>query len=90
MMTDDRQPRQVAEDHWLVRATTIRLLWIGSTLALAALVLLDLVIAKHPHFSIEGTFGFGAWFGFATCVAMVLIAKGIGLVLKRPDTYYED
>lgn len=76
-------------DHWLVRPGTIRLLWILFALILAGLVALDLVVAHHPHFGIDGTFGFGAWYGFAACVALVLFAKLIGLVLKRPDTYYD-
>ena len=77
-------------DHWLVRASTIRLLWIGSVLVLATLVLLDLVVRHHPHFGMDGTFGFGAWYGFAACVALVLAAKALGFILKRPDTYYDE
>lgn len=77
-------------DHWLVRPATIRLIWIVSSVVLAVTVLLDLVIEHHPHFGIDGTFGFGAWFGFAACVAMVLFAKVVGMVLKRPDTYYDN
>lgn len=77
------------DDHWLARPSTIRLLWIISSLVLAVTVLLDLVITHHPHFGIDGTFGFGAWFGFVACVAMVLFAKLLGHVLKRPDTYYD-
>ena len=43
----------------------------------------------HPGFGIDGTFGFYAWYGLGTCVAMVLFAKGLGVLLKRRDTYYE-
>lgn len=77
-------------DHWLVRPSTIRLLWVGSMLVLAVLVLLDLVVRHHPHFGIDGVFGFGAWYGFGACVALVLFAKMLGLILKRPDTYYDE
>lgn len=76
-------------DHWLVRQSTIQLLWIVASVVLAITVLLDLVIEHHPHFGIDGTFGFGAWFGFGACVVMVLFAKLAGLILKRPDTYYD-
>ncbi|MCB1527959.1 MAG: hypothetical protein KDJ45_09680 [Hyphomicrobiaceae bacterium] len=78
------------DDHWLVRASTIRALWIGSSITLAILVLLDLFIEHHPHFGIDGTFGFGAWYGFVACAVLVLFAKGLGFFLKRPDTYYDD
>ncbi len=77
-------------DHWLVRPGTIRLLWIGSVLVLAGLVLLDLVVRHHPHFRLDGVFGFGAWYGFGACVALVLFAKILGAILKRPDAYYDE
>jgi len=70
---------------------TIRKLWIGSLVVLAALVAADAAVHHHAHFGIDGTFGFHAWYGFAVCAAMVLVSKFvIGLVLKRRDTYYDD
>jgi hypothetical protein len=76
-------------DHWLVRQSTIRLLWIIFAIVLALTVLMDLVIEHHPYFGLDGTFGFGAWFGFLSCVAMVAFAKALGAVLKRSDSYYD-
>lgn len=89
-MTEPEPTRPSGSDHWLVRPSTIRLLWWGGSLLLAVLVALDLVVKHTPHFGIDGTFGFGAWFGFAACVAMVLFAKLVGILLKRPDTYYDE
>jgi hypothetical protein len=77
------------DDHWLVRATTIRRLWIAFAVVLAVVVLADLAIEHHPYFGLDGTFGFGAWFGFGSCVVMIVFAKALGAVLKRPDTYYD-
>ena len=77
------------EDHWLVRPRTIRRLWAFFIVVLALTVLADLVIEHHPYFGVDGTIGFGAWFGFASCVALVLVAKVLGAVLKRPDSYYD-
>lgn len=77
------------DDHWLTRGSTIKRLWIGSVIVLAATVLTDFAIDHHPHFGLDGTFGFGAWFGFASCVAMIVFAKALGAILKRPDTYYD-
>jgi hypothetical protein len=76
-------------DHWLTRPATIRGLWVGFILVLVLLVGLDLVVAHHPHFGVDGTFGFGAWFGFLSCIALVAFAKALGAILKRPDTYYD-
>jgi len=85
-------PRKAPDEptHWLVRAETIRRIWIGSLIGLILLVLLDLVVEKHPHFEIEGTFGFGAWYGFVSCVVLVFGSKALGALLKRRDTYYDD
>ena len=75
--------------HWLVRPGTVRGLWIGFGVVLAALVLGDLLIHPHAGFVVDGTFGFYAWYGLGTCVAMVLFAKGLGVFLKRRDSYYD-
>ena len=87
--TDDRR-LTVEEDHWLVRDRTIRLLWIVFAVVLAATVLADLFVAHQPFFGFDGSFGFGAWFGFASCVALILFARALGVLLKRPDSYYDD
>jgi hypothetical protein len=78
------------DDHWLARPGTIRLLWAAFIAILAPLVLADLLVAHHPLSSLDARFGFGAWYGFAACVALVLFAKALGAMLKRPDTYYDD
>ena len=76
-------------DHWLTRQSTIRRLWIVFAIVLAATVLADLAIHHHAYFGLDGTFGFGAWFGFASCVALIVVAKALGWLLKRPDSYYD-
>jgi hypothetical protein len=72
-----------------VRPKTIRKLWVGFSLILTQLVLADFVVHGHPHFGIDGAFGFHSWFGLGTCAAMVLVAKVLGFGLKRKDTYYD-
>jgi len=76
------------QDHWLVRPATIRKLWWGFSILLAILVGLQLFIKVKGYFFVDGWFGFGAAFGFLSCLAMVLVAKGLGFVLKRPEDYY--
>ena len=77
------------QDHWLVRPATIRRLWAVFIAVLVALVALDLVVPHHPHSGLDGKFGFGGWFGFLSCVVLVVFAKALGAILKRPDTYYD-
>lgn len=83
-MTPEREP------HLLVRRGTIRVLKMASAAALALVVLAELVVERHPYFDMDRPFGFYAWFGFGACVAMVLVARVIALVLKRVEDYYRD
>jgi hypothetical protein len=42
------------------------------------------------HFAIEQLFGFHALYGFFSCAALIVVAKAIGLLLKRDERYYDD
>lgn len=75
--------------HWLVRPATIRWLWIGFIVILAATVLADLFVSHHAKFSVDGSIGFSAWYGFVGCFILVVFAKGLGVFLKRRDDYYD-
>ena len=77
------------QTHWLLRPRGIRLLWLVFAGILGLSVLAGLLVHPHEHFGIEGSFGFYAWYGFLTCVAMVVLAKLLGILLKRPDDYYQ-
>ena len=59
-----------------------------SIAVLAITVLLQLVIKVKGYFGADGWLGFGAALGFLSCLAMVLVAKGLGFVLKRDENYY--
>jgi len=74
--------------HWLTRPATIRKLWWGFSIVLALTVAAQLFIYVKGYFGVDGWFGFGAVFGFLSCLAMVLVAKGLGFVLKRNEDYY--
>jgi hypothetical protein len=76
------------DDHWLTRPATIKRLWFIFGVILAATVLVELWIPNKPHFELERVFAFNALYGFLACGVMILVAKALGLWLKRPDTYY--
>jgi hypothetical protein len=78
------------EPHWLTRPETIRRLWHAFIAILAVTVVAEAFVADEPHFAIERLFGFYALFGFVACAALILIARAIGIFLKRPDTYYDE
>jgi hypothetical protein len=78
------------DDHWLTRPSTIKLLWIVFVFVLALTVIAGVWLTEEPHFEIERLFAFNAAYGFVVCAAMILVAKVLGVLLKRRDTYYEE
>lgn len=78
------------EKHWLLRKDNIRKLWWAFGIVLALTVVAQLLVHVHDYFGVDGWFGFSAFYGFITCVLMVVFAKLLGLWLKRPENYYGD
>jgi hypothetical protein len=76
------------DDHWLVRPSSIRLLWWVFAVVLALSVVAQLFFKVKGYFGVDGWLGFGAVYGFLACLAMVLVAKALGWVLKRNTAYY--
>ena len=85
VMQHDRRPE---DDAWLARPSTIRLLWWVFAVVLAVSVAVQLIFPVKGKFGADGWFGFGAIYGFLSCVLMVLFAKALGTFLKRPADYY--
>ena len=77
-------------DHWLVWPTTVRWLWRLFIAVLALTILAQFVFPVKGYFGADGWLGFGAVFGFLACLCMVLVAKGLGVLLKREEHYYRD
>ena len=77
-------------DPWLARPSSIRLLWRVFAVVLGLIMLAQLFLPVKGYFGADGWFGFGAVFGFLSCLAMVVFAKLLGYVLKRPVDYYGD
>jgi uncharacterized membrane protein len=88
-MSDD-SVTSTQRKHWLVRPENIRKLWILFIAVLAVVALLDFAIHPHAAFGLDGSLFFYSWYGFATCVGMVVFAKLLGIFLKREDTHYDD
>ena len=77
------------KQHWLVRPETIRILWIIAAVVLALTVAAGAFVEHHGYFGLDSSFGFNAWYGFATCIGMIVFAKALGLLLKRKDSWYD-
>ena len=80
----------IMQRHWLTQPETIRKLWRLFVVVLALTVLAELAVQPEAHFAVDRLFGFSALFGFVACAALIVTAKVIGIVLKRPDTYYDE
>jgi hypothetical protein len=76
--------------HWLDQPRNVKLLWRLFLGVLALTVMVEALISLHPHFAIESVFGFYAWFGLVACALMIVVAKTLALLLRRPDTYYDE
>jgi len=79
-------PKQ--QDAWLVRPSSIKTLWRFFWAILILTVLAQLVIKVKGSFGFDSWIGFGAVFGFISCLLMVLFAKALGMLLKRDQEYY--
>jgi len=77
------------DEHWLARPATLRLLWRGFIAVLVLTVAADFFVTEEAHLGIETSFAFNAWYGLLACAAMIAVAKALGLLLRRPDDYYE-
>lgn len=56
---------------------------------LVILVLIDFIVPKHPHFSLERIPAFYAIYGFVACVSLVFMAKILRKFIKRKEDYYD-
>ena len=75
---------------FLSRPRVVRRLWWLFAVLLALTVLAQAVFYVKGYFTVDGWFGFGAVYGFLCCLLMVLRARVLGAVLKRPRDYYRE
>ncbi len=75
--------------YWLDDRRNVDKVW-WALIALCALVFIaDAFYEKHPEFGIEYVFGYYGLYGFIACVFLVLMAKALRRILRRPEDYYD-
>lgn len=75
--------------HWLARPGALRALWWLLVIALLLSLGAEFLVEDHSPFGLAGGVSFYAWFGFLACVALILVAKLLALLIKRDDSYYD-
>jgi len=75
--------------YWLDRKENVDKVYWGVWALCALSILAEPFVHKHGDFSFENWFGFHGWYGFVACVVLVLAAKALRVILKRPEDYYE-
>jgi hypothetical protein len=65
-------------------------IWKAFIAVLALTVAAQLFVQAHPHFAVERLFAWNALYGFLACAALIVVAKALGLLVKRRDDYYDD
>jgi len=79
----------IMKQHWLYLPATRRKLWIAGISILVLAVIAEFFIHLHAYFSIVKFVGFYAVYGFMSCVILIVIARLLGLLLKRKEDYYD-
>ncbi len=95
-MTEEPSVHETPEDHaqghpegWFDKPANVnKIIWALCTVC-AASVLADFFYHKHGHYGFQEWIGFDAWYGFVSCVLLVLAAKQLRKVVMRDEDYYD-
>ncbi len=74
----------------LIRPVIVRALAVVALAAMAVLLGIDVVHGHTGHFGFDGFVGFYMFFGLLSGLVIIGVAKGLGVFVSRPDTYYDD
>ncbi len=89
---DETPPEKHSDNRtsWFEKPGNIRLIILSLIGVCAGLVLAEFFYTNpHPHFDAEKTFGFHAIVGFVAFVTVVFLGKGLRLLIRRREDYYD-
>ena len=92
-MSEDMKPSEQtpADDRpgWFDEPANVnKIVWALVAMCTAS-VLADFFYHKHTHYGFQGYVGFDAFYGFVSCVLLVLAAKQLRKILMRDEDYYD-
>ncbi len=75
---------------WVDKPGSANKIFWALTVLCGVLFLADFTYDKHGHFHIEDIPGFYGIYGFISFTGLILIAKTLRVLIKRPEDYYGD
>ena len=75
---------------WVDKPGSANKIFWGLAVLCAAMVLIGFTFEYHGHFHMEGLPGFFAVFGFVAFTLVILGAKALRVLIKRPEDFYAD
>lgn len=81
--------KQGERRRWLDRKENVDKVYWSVWVLCGLLFAAEPLVHKHGEFAFEDWFGFHGLYGFVACVALVIAAKGLRVLLKRPEDYYD-
>ena len=91
-MSDQRPthaPPKGEPGYWLDEPKNVDKIFWGLVVVCAALVMIDLFLHRHTHYSWEALPGFYGIVGFAAFWCIVIIGKHLRKILMRDEDYYD-
>ncbi len=87
---NDHESHSTSQLSWFERPGNINLMIGMLVLACVLLVVAEFFYENpHPHFPIESSFAFQAWFGFVAFASVVFLGRLLRLIVRREEDYYD-
>lgn len=87
--TQDHKRPEGEKEYWLDKSANVTKVYWAVVIVCAILIALDFFYHKHAELEMEHLWGFYGWYGFISCVFLVLAAKEIRKLLMRDEDYYD-
>lgn len=73
---------------WVETPGAVNKITAGLIVACILSVLADFTYDKYGHFAEEGAMGFYAIFGFISFTLLIFVARGLRVLMMRPEGFY--
>ena len=73
---------------WVDKSGSANKIFWALAIACGLLFLADFTFEKHGHFDVENLPGFFGTYGFIMFTVLILAAKGLRVLIKRPEDFY--